>query len=230
MFGIGPVFIICGSVCDEVMLCLVVFDVLGRCIQCILLLFCRYELNQKKRTVSIMELVNAHQPKTEVELVRLLKDHVVPCSQCCTQVFNGGLPGWAQALYAAAIDARHPHSLQQCQEFIYDLFVRGPLRGRETEVAALALLRKCGWANITFQESAAHIDARYAVDIIMVRHGMPVAGVQVKPTSYKGQRREVHDRDIAKNHQWGLPVVYLYYTRTGGWENIQSVLERLLAV
>lgn len=178
-----------------------------------------------------MELVNAHKPTTEQDLVHLLEIHVAPCSSCAARVVNGGLHHWALTLHAAAQHARQPHTLLQCQQFVYDLFVRGPLRGRATEMAALAVLRQYGhsWPALSFQESLPDTDSRFAVDIIMFHDHQAVAGIQVKPMSYHHQT-EAHDRNVLKNKLWGLPVVYLYYTRTGDWENLDFVIEFLFTI
>ena len=100
----------------------------------------QYRLNKRADTVSIMQLVDAHKPSTEAEVVQLLESHQHACKICPCRVRNGGLDNWAKRLHSAAQHEKFDCSLTDCRNFMYDLFVRGPLRGRITEQAALRML------------------------------------------------------------------------------------------
>lgn len=191
----------------------------------------KYRLNKRADTVAIMQLVDAHKPKTESEVLALLESHKTECSACACRVRNGGLSAWAERLFAAAQRERHSCTAEQCHNFMYDLFVRGPLRGRMTEQTALGMLRADFEPALTFAESEPDVDARFAVDIVVDRTASgTVAGIQVKPTSYKHTAQYVREANVDKNRLFGHPVHYMYYDRTGMWENYDAVAEVLRSV
>ncbi len=192
----------------------------------------RFGLNQAARTVPVMKLVGAHKPLHESQLIRLLDTHAHPgCDLCNCRVNGGGLVGWAETLYRTAHREGHVHiAPSECDNFVYDLFVRGPLRGRQTEMAALVLLREL-WSvsggHVQFCESTPEVDSRFAVDIVMAVDHKDRAGIQVKPESYRKTHASVHGFNEKKNREWGLPVAYMYYDRNGFWTNVPEVMDGL---
>lgn len=192
----------------------------------------KYGLNRRSDTVAIMQLVDAHKPKSESELLRLLDAHTKPCPTCPCRVRNGGVANWGKRLHEAALADGIQCTLEACRNFMYDLFVRGPLRGRITEQAALADLRKAfDPSELLFEESDPDSDARYAVDIFVVCPTAQdvVAGVQVKPESYQRTSLRVRSQNQEKNRAFGKPVHYLHYTPTGDWRDMDRLTHALRA-
>ena len=187
----------------------------------------QYRLNKRADTVSIMQLVDAHKPSTEAEVVQLLESHQHACKICPCRVRNGGLDNWAKRLHSAAQHEKFDCSLTDCRNFMYDLFVRGPLRGRITEQAALRMLTESFSPKLNFEESDPDTDARFAVDIVVSRNARTVAGIQVKPVSYQRTAQYVRDSNADKNRRFGHPVHYLYYDQTGNWENYPLLTKTL---
>jgi hypothetical protein len=161
-----------------------------------------------------MKLVQKHKPLSEQTLKALLVDHShARCNMCHCQVKHGGLIGWSERLYDIAKPSYPNVTRQECDGFVYDLFIRGPLRGRAMEEHALVGLEKAV-PSLQFVEADETTDVKYAVDIVCMNGPDIKAGVQVKPLSFLKQAHAVqwnHD----KNKLWGYPVYYLYYDNTG---------------
>ena len=113
---------------------------------------------------------------------------------------------------------------------MYDLFVRGPLRGRITEQAALRMLKETFAPKLHFDESDPDTDAQFAVDIVVSRDARTVAGIQVKPVSYQRTAQYVRNSNAEKNRRFGYPVHYLYYDQSGNWENFLPLTKTLASL
>ena len=188
-------------------------------------------LNKPPRTVSIMKLVNVHRPTTEVAVVKLLETHEKQkCALCHCQVYNGGLSGWTDQLIKAVKTEGHSNITDnECSDFIYDLFVRGPLRGQKMEDQALndLVLHYTNYAiPVQFRPATEQEDILYAVDIVMEVHNTIRAGVQVKSTLFENKAHAV-TVNKNKNNTWVAPVIYLLYDHKGRWINFLPCLQDL---
>lgn len=173
-----------------------------------------YGLNRPELSVPIMKLVHYHKPLSERTLQALLQDHMHDaCNLCRCRVMHGGVAGWSERLYDVAKPSYPAVTRQECDNFVYDLFVRGPLRGRMMEEHALTQLQNT-LPHYHFRYADEKTDIQFAVDIECLKDHKVLAGVQVKPLSFLKQKAAV-DVNHRKNHNWGLPVYYLYYDQNG---------------
>lgn len=170
-----------------------------------------YGLNKPELSVPIMQLVQRHKPLTEQDLTQLLHTHQssMSCNVCQCRVVHGGLQNWSKRLYDVAKPSYPAVTAEECEAFVYDLFVRGPLRGRMMEVKAMTDLN-CEFPFLQFKDASTINDVKYAVDIECYQEENLFAGIQVKPVSYLKQARAV-EINQQKNKQWKYPVFYLYY-------------------
>jgi hypothetical protein len=102
-----------------------------------------------------------------------------------------------------------------------------------TEQRALHNLRQTFWHVhpwVQFHESLPEHDARYAVDIVATMHSQTVAGVQVKPESFKHVRPNIRALTLQRNAEFGVPVFYVHYDRQGYWTDFSALLENLKSI
>lgn len=176
----------------------------------------KYRCNDPSRTIRISSLLRHHTPRTEEAMLALLESHRKRCFVCGEETRNGGLSGWARALQDAALADHAVVTAQQCQDFVYDLYVRAPVQGFYYEDRAVIWLQQCGYRDVRLATPAE--DCAHAIDLV-VCHRNRICGIQVKPESYRRVRAEVHAINAAKNSKAGMPVHYLYYEKDGTWEN-----------
>jgi hypothetical protein len=193
----------------------------------------KYKLTQIRYTVSCTEIVDNHGPvTTELEMERLIAEHLEPCDACTARTRNGGLDGWAKKLLEVVTlevalgeesefdPARLAQiTLKDCHDFMYALNVKGTVIGKIMEANAAIKLRD-SFPDHVVVPAPENIDRDYAVDIII---GDSV-GVQVKPESYR-RVAEAHAENAKRNQEWGKPVHYLYYSRkTEAFSNLRDVV------
>ena len=192
-----------------------------------------YGLNKPELSVPVMKLVQSHKPSSEQEMIKLLQSHLHPCNACDCRVVQGGLPMWSQRLYDVAKPSYPAVTQDECRAFVYDLYVRAPLRGRLMELKALSDLG-CEFPRLRFEEASSTNDLRFAVDIeCYSATNNLLAGVQVKPVSFLKQAHAV-EINYLKNKAWMHPVFYLYYNSEANFtsqswnatkQSIQNLLE-----
>lgn len=176
----------------------------------------KYKCNDPNKTIRISSLLRHHAPRTEQDMLKLIRGHDRRCALCGEMTRNGGLSGWIQALQDAVTAEQASVSLEECCNFIYDLYVRAPVQGFLFEDRAVQWLRQCGYKDVRL--ATPQEDCEFAVDIVITSNGT-VVGLQVKPDSYHRVRTEVHAMNAAKNKKARFPIVYLYYDKCGRWEN-----------
>jgi len=190
-----------------------------------------YGLNKPELSVPIMKLVHCHKPLSEQTLHALLKDHMhTGCNLCRCRVLYGGVAGWSERLYDIAKPSYPTVTRKECDNFVYDLFIRAPLRGRMMEEQALDDLTN-SLPHYRFRFADDKTDIQFAVDIECLRDHKVIAGVQVKPLSFLKQPAAVEVNHM-KNDRWGLPVYYLYYDKNGlftksSWVAILQQLQKI---
>ena len=187
-------------------------------------------VHQACKTVNTMAIAHRHKISEEKKMLEALEAHRSGRCDVCGQHANGGLKEWTDNLHAAvqrlqavqlgaelgAIDR------EDCKAFMYDLFVRSPIRGVYMEDMALAHL------NADLQElsegrpATAEEDTKFAIDIVF-----PGVAVQVKPISfyYYSCKNPTPMRQCReRNAKWGQgPVSYLYYDQYLKWTNYPEV-------
>ncbi len=173
----------------------------------------KYRCNDPQRTIRISALMRVHNPRSEEAMLMLLEQHTdARCTQCGEIARNGGIAGWTDALWSAVQSTVSSDiTREHCAAFVYDLYVKAPVRGFYMEDCALSWLQQHGykrWARL----ATPHEDCLFATDIVLCdpANGTPCCGIQVKPVSYR-HTMHAHAVNIAKNATAGYPIFYLYY-------------------
>lgn len=179
------------------------------------------------RSVPVMKLIRAHHPKSKDELVELIKWHSE--NKCeCGIVSQGTIESFGKNLYESQIKywGEHRYSLQDCIQWEYDLFIVQSLKGGIIENKAIRELKN-KISEFSFEEAEGFLDEELRVDIIIKKDFDVMAGIQVKPLTFKKMRQEVITFNKKANQKWGKPVFYLYYD---GGENFVNIDELILSI
>lgn len=165
-------------------------------------------------SVPVMNLISEHNPKSEGELVDLIEQHVGG-ADCCDIVSQGTVEDFGRNLYEAQENfwGEKRYTLEECIKWEYDLFVPQSLKGDMMETKAISQLdrRFDQKGNIEFEESDEIIDNEYRIDIEVSWGGDVIAGIQVKPNSYKNMREGVKYKNKSANKSYEGEVFYLFY-------------------
>lgn len=190
------------------------------------------------QTINSVHVCRTHGVKTEPEMAEQLRVHAENvCEQCGEFAVGGGYFSWINNLWFAVKEERAkalPNSriclidYEDCVNFMYDLFVRSPIRGVYMEDRAFADLTKDTRHVGEGRHATPFEDTKYAVDLVF-----PGVGVQVKPISFKiqAERYPKHmESCLRRNKKWGQPVHYLYYDVRLEWVNYSEVSDAVLGV
>jgi hypothetical protein len=182
------------------------------------------------RSVPVMKLIRVHVPKSKEELVELIKYHYENNCACGIRS-KGTVEDFGRNLFNAQMQfwGSNKFTLQQCIQLEYDLFVVQSLKGGLIEKRAMGELAKV-LPTLSFAEANGYVDEEMRIDIIVMKLNVEVAGIQVKPGTFKLMRSSVIEFNTAANSKWGKPVFYLYYDEEGkfmNWEEITKELEAL---
>lgn len=176
------------------------------------------------KSVPVMKLIRAHNPKSKEELVELIKWHSENICDCGV-VSQGTVESFGKNLYDSQNKywGKIRYSLQDCIQWEYDLFVVQSLKGGIVEKIAIKELAK-QFSTFTFEEAEGFLDEELRIDIVIKKQGIEVGGIQVKPLTFKKMRREVITFNIYANQKWGKPVLYLYYDDNVNFVNIKELV------
>ncbi len=176
------------------------------------------------KSVPVMKLIRAHNPKSKEELVELVKWHSENTCECGV-VSQGTVESFGKNLYDSQIKywGEIRYSLQDCIQWQYDLFVVQSLKGGIIEKKAITELAIKA-SNFTFEEAESYLDEDLRIDIVIKRNGRMIGGIQVKPLTFKKMRREVITFSKDANQKWGKPVLYLYYNDNENFVNIEDIV------
>jgi|GEM_PF-455558 len=199
----------------------------------------KFHLNSRASSVSVMQLVRCHNPKSPRELEDLIEEHFKgTCS--CGLTSKGTVKMFAQKLFEAQQQPvyvekypRDKHSVERCYGFMFDLFCVSPIRGTEFELKALNVLMKA--VRTVTQESSIQVrrattDEDFGgIDLVIEKteSEIPLIGIQVKPVSFKYSREGAQKIMKQKLKNFNFECCYLYYTPEGDWVNINEVMEIL---
>ena len=179
------------------------------------------------KSVPVMKLIRAHNPKSKEELVELIKWHSENTCECGV-VSQGTVESFGKNLY----DSQNKYwgeirySLQDCIQWEYDLFVVQSLKGGIVEKKAIKEIAK-KVSGFTFEEAEGFLDEELRIDIVIKKNGNEVGGIQVKPLTFKKMRREVITFNKDANLKWGKPVFYLYYDEIENFVNIEELVSAI---
>lgn len=179
------------------------------------------------KSVPIMKLIRAHNPKSKEELVELIKWHSENTCECSV-VSQGTVESFGKNLYDSQIRywGEIRYSLQDCIQWEYDLFVVQSLKGGIVEKRAITDLSK-KVPNFTIEEAEGFLDEELRIDIVIKKNGNEVGGIQVKPLTFKKMRREVITFNKNANQKWGKPVFYLYYDDSEIFINVDVLVSAI---
>jgi hypothetical protein len=180
------------------------------------------------KSVPVMKLIKAHNPKSKEELVELIKLHSeIKCE--CGVISQGSVEFFGMNLYRSQINYwnEYRYSLKECIQWEYDLFVVQSLKGGIVEKRAILELSK-QLNQYTFKEAEGFLDEELRIDLIVLKNNYEVAGIQVKPLTFKLMRREVITFNKNANIKWGKPVFYLYYDENEKFVNIELVKDEII--
>ena len=179
------------------------------------------------KSVPVMKLIRTHHPKSKEALVELIKYHYLnKCS--CGIKSQGTIEDFGRNLFNAQKQywGENKYTLKQCIQWEYDLFVVQSLKGDLIEKQAITELSK-QIQSLSFAEAEGYIDEEMRIDIVVKKQLTEVAGIQVKPNTFKLMRSSVITFNQTANLKWEKPVFYLYYDELGKLINLQELVAEL---
>jgi len=185
-------------------------------------------ITKSYKSVSVMELIKVHKPKSKDELVDLIKYHYENDCECGIKS-KGTIEDFGKNLY----DAQQPFwkeykfSLKECTQWVYNLVIVKSLKGSKMERKATQELSKL-LPDYQVSETNLILDKDFRVDLVVSKGKVEICGIQVKPTSFKGVPKEIKEYNKKANKKWGKPVFYLYYDRNDIFININDKVEKIL--
>lgn len=196
----------------------------------------RYNCIRKNNSVPVMQLIRYHKPKTNDHLVNLIASHTEKGnhSQCeCGCKSKGTLEDFGMNLYNANLkyfdsigNPDGAKSLEECELFMYTLFITNSLKGNNMESKALKLIQDKMESNCIIELATEKYDFKYGVDLICKRDDIEICGIQVKPISYLHipESHEVKFLTKHKNSLYGKPVHYIYYDTNLEFINVDEIV------
>jgi MjaI-like restriction endonuclease len=172
----------------------------------------KYGLNAPQRTVPVMRLIKAHQPKTCNELRDLIDGHYKGECLDCGIKSKGTIESFGDKLYHAQMTEWNEHRFtrEQCCKWMDDLFVVNSLRGNTMEAKAIDVLKDLR-RDLQFERCSGTRDEKDRIDIVCKKKtGEIVCGIQVKPLSFLSHKSEIeyHEKRFSK---WGHPACFFFY-------------------
>lgn len=192
-------------------------------------------LNSKMRisspvnSVSVIKLINIHEPKSYDELESLIEYHYHNRCSCGVRS-KGTVRDFGCWLYDSQLEffGDYWFSLEECIRWEYDLFVKNSLKGNVMEKKAVDCLSECLSDDFRVCASSGFVDEFYRVDVEVFEGDVLVCGVQVKPFSYVFMCDEVKDVNVMLNSKYNGSVFYLFYDDEGCFMNLDIVVADIL--
>ncbi|MEO5572547.1 MAG: MjaI family restriction endonuclease [Bacteroidia bacterium] len=174
-----------------------------------------------------MKLIKVHRPKSKDELYGLIKVHHETNCECGIKS-QGTVEDIGRNLYEAQLQAwgQYKHTLQECIQWEYDLFVIQSLKGTLIENKALQEF-SAALKDYSFAEAEGFVDEELRIDLIISKNGNEIAGIQVKPHTFNMMREGVISFNKAANAKWGKQVFYLFYNDQEQFTNFDDVVEQI---
>ena len=179
-------------------------------------------------SVPVMELIRNHHPRSRSELNDLIRYHYENVCACGVRS-NGTIEDFGSNLYEAQkiVWGEYRYSLVECIRWEYGLFVCQSMKGHLLEEKAVSLLSD-RILNLDCEETTGYIDEELRIDILVKRNQTEIAGIQVKPLSFRNVRENVIAYSEHANKRWGRPVYYLYYDEDDTFVNLEEVVNQLV--
>ena len=179
------------------------------------------------KSVAVMKLIRYHKPKSKDELVELIKWHSENECECGIKS-KGSVESFGKNLYESQLQywGEYKFSLQECVQREYDLFVVQSLKGDLVENRAKKELSE-RLSQYEFCDATGYMDEELRIDIIVSKNNQTIAGIQVKPATFKMMRREVIAYNRIANSKWEHPVFYLYYDENETFLNMEEIISEI---
>jgi len=186
-------------------------------------------ISAPNRSVPVIRLVKAHNPRSAGELEQLIADHVG--GNCaCGVVSQGTVQDFGRNLYDAQKKywGYHRFTLGECVQWEYDLFILQTLKGRTMEDKCADELQKLLGNEYAVKFANRYADEELRVDLEVCKNNNVIAGIQVKPTSYNKVRAGIRAFNESANAKYAHTVFYaLYDYDSGDFTNIEAIVFRL---
>jgi len=176
----------------------------------------KHGISAPYRSVPVMKLIREHHPKSKGELIKLIEYHYKSDCKCGIKS-QGTIQDFGKNLYEAQIKewGEYRYSLEECIRWEYHLFVTQSLKGRLIEDRAKEKieneLSKSYEDEISIEDANKFFDEDLRIDQEIKYQGKTMAGIQVKPESFKFMRESVKYMHKNQNSKVCFPVFYLYY-------------------
>lgn len=179
------------------------------------------------KSVPVMKLIRIHKPKTRDELYELIKFHFENNCECGIQS-QGTIEDFGKNLYESQLSYwdKYRYSLKECIQWEYNLFISQSLKGNLVERKAIKELTN-KISGLSFEEAEEYLDEELRIDILIKKNENSIAGIQVKPLTFKMMRQEVITFNKTANQRWGKPVYYLYYDGNEEFKNINELISEI---
>ena len=187
----------------------------------------RYGISAPYKSVPVMKLIKQHNPKSKEELSELIKYHYENNCDCGIKS-QGTIEDFGKNLYEVQQTewGEYRHSLQDCIQWEYDLFVVQSLKGTLVEDNALFELKKM-LPEFSIEKAEGYVDEELRIDIIISNETGEVCGIQVKPETFNYMREGVITFNKVANKRWGKPVFYLFYDAEEKFLNIDEIIREV---
>jgi MjaI restriction endonuclease len=196
----------------------------------------KYKCNQTHKSVPVIKLYKAHSVKTLEQAEFFISSHQAghehgncSCgirSQGTVEMFGDNLYE-AVKKYELEFGQNVNKTLEDCRNFMYGLFVVKSLTGFAMEELALKLLNVTDTLYDVVVRATDEEDLKMGVDLKLQKEVNVLAGIQVKPESYKFASIDVKNINAKKESLFEKPVIYLYYNSTKEFTNFDEVVNQL---
>lgn len=181
-------------------------------------------ISAPNKSVAVMKLIKIHKPLSKDALVQLIEYHYKNDCKCGVKS-QGTVEMFGKNLYESQLKYwnENRYSLKDCIQWEYDLFVIQSLKGGIIEKKAIKLLNNLV-IGYKFEEAEGFLDEELRIDLLIQKNSVEIAGIQVKPLTFKFMRQEVILFNTTANKKWGKPVFYLFYDKEEKFVNINDIV------
>lgn len=186
------------------------------------------QINDPDNCLYMLKLVSKHNIETQEQLVKSLEEHHESRCHKCKQQMTNSLDSLVKEMYEAQEEhfGELRYTKDTCRRWLLDLFSRRTIKGSIMEYEAIEKIQKQTDYNARFSSDST--DNTYAVDIVLSKNNTDIAGIQVKPNTYKQfTDKELKTINSRKNTKYDKAVFYLLYDEREEFENLESVMEQV---
>jgi len=171
----------------------------------------KYGISAPDKSVPIIKLIRNHKPKSKEELVKLIKEHSITTCNCGV-ISKGTIEQFGKNLYECQQKewGTYKYTLQNCIDWEYNLFVLQSLKGNLIEEKGRCAL-SAALPQFCIEETNNYYDEELRVDLEIKFNKKPIAGIQIKPESYKYVGNNIKFMNTNRNSLVDYKVFYLYY-------------------